>query len=549
VLTCRSPLGKRWGQLLLPMFLLAACSLPLTTAPADSSPTSAVSPSANLPEGTGDTASTTLAPDVSAGAQTTPAAPVPTDANPPEGADDATPLPTPTPSVPPMPIPTPAGPPTDVYIVQPGDTLSAIALYRCGCEMEELATFNGIQDPASLQAGQSLLIPIKTDRVGPAVPLLPDSEVVYSPASVDFNVADFIREQGGYLADYSELVNGEEVTGAEIVEMVSGRFSVGPRMLLALLEYKSEWVTGRPATESAQYFPLGLENGGRAGLYFQLSWAANHINEGYYGYKRDGTLAFRFADGGRALAGDGLNAGTVGIQNVLALTSDWEMWRQAVGQDGFIHTYNALFGDPYARAMEPLVPADLTQPMLYLPWEGGHTWYFSGGPHAAWGEGSAWAALDFAPPDVRGHCAVSGERATAAAPGLVLRSGDGQILIDLDGDGHEQTGWVLFYLHALPDDQVQAGMMLGQGDLVGYPSCEGGVADSSHLHIARRYNGEWIAADGPVPMVLSGWRAVAGLGQYEGQLIKGDEIREACECWEDEKNGLVSDNIVLDVGE
>ena len=42
----------------------------------------------------------------------------------------------------------------------------------------------------------------------------------------------------------------------------------------------------------------------------------------------------------------------------------------------------------------------------------------------------------------------------------------------------------------------------------------------------------------------SGWRAVAGLGQYEGELAKGDEIRQACECWEDEKNGLVSDNVV-----
>jgi LasA protease len=457
-------------------------------------------------------------------------------------------LPTPTPAVPPMPIPTPSGPPTDTYVVQSGDTLSSIALYRCGCEVEELAALNGIEDPSSLQAGQPLLIPVKTDRIGPSFPLLPDSEVVYSPAYVDFDLAGFIQQQGGYLAEYTELVNGQETTGAQIVEMVSQRFSVGPRALLALLEYQSGWVTGQPANEGAQYFPLGLEDGGRAGLYFQLSWAANHINEGYYGYKRQGTLAFRFLGGGRALAADGLNAGTVGIQNVLALTRDEETWRQAVDEQGFIRAYTSLFGDPYARAIEPLVPADLTQPSWLLPWEGGHTWYFSGGPHAAWGEGSAWAALDFAPPDVRGHCAISGEWATAAASGLVLRSGDGQVLIDVDGDGHEQTGWVLFYLHVTPGEQVQAGATLAQGDPVGHPSCEGGIADSSHLHIARRYNGEWMDAAGPVPMVLSGWEAVAGLGQYEGKLVKEDQIRQACECWEDEKNGVVSDNAVLDTG-
>ncbi len=73
------------------------------------------------------------------------------------------------------------------------------------------------------------------------------------------------------------------------------------------------------------------------------------------------------------------------------------------------------------------------------------------------------------------------------------------------------------------------------------------MADSSHLHIARRYNGEWLDAGGPVPIVLSGWTAVAGLGAYDGELVKGKQVRQACECWEDDKNGLVSDNAVLDV--
>ncbi len=530
MLIFRPSLGKWWGQLLLPMFLLAACGHPST----------AVGPTLDAAQT--DVPSPTIAARVSPFLTSTPTFPVPT--------NEATPWPTrlstPTPALPPMPIPTPSGPPVDTYIVQPGDTLGAIALYRCGCKLEELAALNDIQDPASLQVGQTLLIPVQTDRVGPALPLLPDSEVVYSPAYVGFSVAEFIQQQGGYLADYHELVNGNQVIGADIVEMVAQRYSVGPRALLALLEYRAGWVSGSPATESEQYYPIAPGNVAQAGLHYQLSWAANHINEGYYTYKRLGSLAFRFADGGRALVGDDLNAGTVGIQNVLALTSDWDTWRRAVGSGGFIRTYNALFGDPYARAIEPLIPATLTQPTLYLPWEGGYTWYFSGGSHPAWGDGDAWAALDFAPPDVRGHCAISGERATAAAPGLVLRSRDGQILIDLDSDGFEQTGWVLFYLHVTPGEGVQEGMSLAQGDLVGYPSCEGGQANSSHLHIARRYNGEWMEAAGPVPMVLSGWRAVAGSGQYEGALVKEDEVRQACECWEDEKNGLVSDNLVLD---
>lgn len=527
VFTSRPILGRHWGQLLWLVFLVAACGRAAPTSQPALGATSGPLPALAVPP----------APS--------PTFPVPAN----QATPWPTPLPTPTPVVPPMPIPTPAGPPTDVYLVQAGDTLSAIALYRCGCTVEELAALNNIADPGSLQAGQPLVIPVKTDRIGPSLPLLPDSEVVYSPAYLGFDVADFVKRQGGYLADYGEIVNGRELSGAEIVELVVQRYSVGPRVLLALLEHQASWVTGSPADDSELYYPIGSRSGAQAGLYFQLSWAANHINEGYYGYKRQGTWAFRLADGKRAVVGEGVNAGTVGVQNVLALVSDVATWEQATSRDGFIRTYSTLFGDPSARAIEPLIPANLTQPALWLPWEGGRTWYFSGGPHPAWGAGDAWAALDFAPSDVRGHCAISGESATAAAAGLVLRSGDGQVLIDLDQDGYEQTGWVLYYLHVTPAEQVQAGKVLARGEPVGYPSCEGGIADSSHLHIARRYNGEWMAAGGPVPMVLSGWRAVAGLGQYEGELIKGTEVRQACECWEDTQNGLVSDNVAPETGQ
>jgi hypothetical protein len=426
--------------------------------------------------------------------------------------------------------------------VQPGDTLSDIAYNRCGCEVEELMALNQISDAGLLQTGQRLRIPVKTKYTGPLLRLLPDSEVVYSPAYRGFDVAGFVKKQGGYLARYTERVNGRIRTGAEVVQLIAQTFSVGPRVLLALLEYQSKWVTGEPDNQLALDFPLSHGHGGQAGLYFQLSWAANRINEGYYTYKRDGTIAFRLLDRRRVLAAAGLNAGTVGIQNVLALTNNWDGWLKAVDRTGFLSTYEALFGDPHRYAIEPLIPTNLEQPTLYLPWPEGHTWYLSGGPHGAWFSGSAWAAVDFAPPDVIGHCAVSQEWATAAASGLVLRSEDGQVFIDLDEDGYEQTGWVLFYLHIAAVDRVSAGTQLARGDRVGHPSCEGGAAESSHLHIARRYNGEWIAADGPIPLVLSGWRAVNGLAEYEGKMVKDDQVRQACECWEPAINGIVSDN-------
>ena len=506
---------KRWGPLLLPVLLLTACGSP---APSTPGPAPLASPTF--------TAATPIT-YVSPGPTAAPVAPTvaPVKAG--------------------MPLPTPAGPPTDSYIVQAGDTLGAIAMYRCGCEIAELAALNHIQDPASLQVGQTVLIPVKTDRVGPPLRLLPDSEVVYSPAYLDFDVAGFVGQKHGYLASYTEVVSGRQLTGAQLVEKVAREYSVGPRLLLALLEYQGRWVTGQPDSQLTVNFPLSLGHGGHAGLWYQLSWAANVINQGYYAYKRAGTLAFTFVDGGRAVAAPGLNAGTVALENALAATTNWDTWQQAIGKDGFMRSYESFFGDTHARAVEPLVPADLTQPELTLPWQGGLTWYLSSGPHAAWFDGSAWAALDFAPSDVRGHCGVSTEWITAAAPGLVLRSGEGQVLVDLDGDGHEETGWVLFYLHVVPADQLHAGMKLARGDRIGHPSCEGGAADSSHVHFARRYNGEWIAADGPLPMVLSGWRVVGSQAAYDGKMVKGSEVRQACECWDNTVNGIASDNAVV----
>ncbi len=476
------------------------------------------------------TAETTPTPTVGAVALT--ATPLP-------GVPTATPLPSPTPRTPPMPIPTPVSPLIEFYIVQAGDTLGGISL-AYDIPLDDLMALNGIDaDSAIIQVGQTLHVPLNVSRSGPLLTLLPDSEVVYSPAYVDFDTAAFIKLQDGYLADYSEMVNGVQLDAAQIVDRVARQFSVGPRVLLALLEYYGGWLTNPAPT--GQY-PLGPACPYDNRLFLQLSWAANRVNEGYYGYKKNGSIAVQFRDRSRAIVPPHTNAGTVGLQNVLAVNSNWESWLTEVKTDGpFMQTYRRLFGDPFANAVEPLVPIDLSQPPLQLPWEKGQTFYFTGGPHAAYGSGSAWAALDFGPPDVLGSCYYSAVPLTAAANGQIFLGSKGETYLDLDADGNLQTGWVLLYLHMVADDSLTQGQMVQTGHPLGYASCEGGISDSSHLHLARRYNGEWMAADGPAPMRLSGWQAKNGLGQYEGWLIKGEKIKEACECWDDEKNALIAE--------
>ena len=448
----------------------------------------------------------------------------------------------------PTPNPTPAGLSNSVgiesYVVQPGETLGWIAVVF-GCTVEEIVMANGLPDADSIGAGQTLIIPVNATETGPALKLIPDSEMVYGPAYIHFDLADFVTGQGGYLVNYTEEVEGSLLTGSEIIQLVSQRFSVGPRVLLALLELHSGWVTDpQPAAETLVY-PLGKVQDYHEGLFQQLGWAAVRLNEGYYGWKRGDRGTVRVLNGTRVAIAPDLNPGTIGVQNCLAeLSPTLDEWLVLVGPDGFLATYEFLFGNPFAYTVEPLLPPDLVQPELRLPWEAGRTWYLTSGPHGGWGNGSGRAALDFAPSERHLGCAPSDEWAVAAASGQVLRSENGVVVVDLDGDGFEQSGWTLLYLHVYAEGRVEAGTYVQRGQRIGHPSCEGGVSAATHLHFTRRYNGEWIpAGSGLAPMVLSSWTAQEGLVPYEGTLTRGDEERAACECWNDAINGLLSDNI------
>ena len=158
----------------------------------------------------------------------------------------------------------------------------------------------------------------------------------------------------------------------------------------------------------------------------------------------------------------------------------------------------------------PLFPSNLIQPTFTLPFEVGALWAFTGGPHPAWEAESAWGALDFAPAAAVSGCAVSNAWVVAVAPGQIVRSESSYVVLDLDGDGFEQTGWVVIYQHIATKDRIPAGTWVNAGARIGHPSCEGGEATGTNLHIARKYNGEWVAAGGPLPFDLSGWMAHEG---------------------------------------
>ena len=365
---------------------------------------------------------------------------------------------------------------TLTHTIKAGDTLTRIAeLYDVSIKALLLA--NELPNPDYLEVGQVVNLPAAPVDYTPSFRILPDSRLVRSAGAFRFDVERFLAAQPGALGRIAvmtptRLADGmprnDMLTGSQIVERVSREYSVDARVLLAFLERFAGLVTDPAVDEEARLYPLlapePASGRRREGLYNQLSWLADRLNQGYYDWKYRGAAILQLAEGGRLFYHPDLNAGSVAVQYALAQLSEAEDWEIAAGEAGLQATYRRLFGDPFQDA-RPTVPADLRQPALTLPFPRGETWRFTGGFHGGWGNGSAWSAIDFAPPDHAegGWCYTSKHPTTAIARGVIARLGDGVVVLDLDEDGDEGSGWTILYLHLSPHDALREGQVVEAG--------------------------------------------------------------------------------------
>ncbi len=409
------------------------------------------------------------------------------------------------------------------YAAQTGDTLPALAAHFNTTSAEIRAANPQIPgDATTLLPGMAMKIPITYSPAwGTPLQIMPDSFFVDGPSVNGFDTGAFVSSQPGWLKDYREDVGDTNHSAAEIIDIVATNFSISPRALLVLLEYQTGALsqTGPPSGD----YPLGLVDENSAGLYRQLVYAGNILNAGYYGWRTGGLTQLVFPDYTIVRPDPWQTAATVAFQYYYSLSSQ-AAYARATGPDGLRRVTLKLFGDPWAANVDLAhIPANLQQPALSLPFAAGYGWSFTGGPHSAWGAAALrpWAAIDFAP-QVHG-CDASGVPATAMADGIVVRSEAGVVMEDLDGDGNERTGWDILYLHVATVGRASVGRTLKVGDPIGYPSCEGGAATGTHVHIARKYNGEWIPIDSVIPFNLEGWIAHTGDGVYQGTLTRGNQ--------------------------
>ena len=433
--------------------------------------------------------------------------------------------------------PTPGIPPVDheppevdnavyhVYAAQSGDTLEAVARHF-GVSPAEISSPAVIPPLGILPPGQYLVIPRTPVNQQAMEFVLPDSAVINSPCAADFDLYGYIESTEGYLREHTQKIQNTPVNGADVIQRVAENTSVNPRLLLAIVEYRAQWVLQHPLHLNTTN-PLGLYTENYTGLYLELALAARKVNTGYYAWRSGELTELIFTDGRTIRLAPDMNAGSVGVLYLFSeLYPLRELEERVYGEGGFIELYTSMFGDPMfcAREVEPLLTDQVTAPILELPFAFEETWTLSGGLHYDWNAGTPLGALDFAPNTVQSRCEMSPAWVLASAPGVITRADNSIVIISLVDQDKQFTGWEILYMHIAKEGMVPLGSTVLQDDPIGHPSCEGGTSSGTHVHIARKYRGEWISGGEPFPLILSGWTAYPGNVEYGGTLERNGMV-------------------------
>jgi hypothetical protein len=414
------------------------------------------------------------------------------------------------------------------YIAQSSDSLDLLAV-RFGASPEEILWANPEipADVTTLPPGFPMKMPIYYEPLwGTEFQMIPDAAFVYGPDLLDFDLKAFLESTPGWFKNYRASIGGNTLDAAGVINYYSLNYSLNPKLLLALVEFQTGALTNPQRTPAIEDSFLGFENYHR-GVHLQISYASDLLNDAFYRYFNGEMTSIEHLDGTIENIDPWQNSATVALQYYFSLIMNKEEYARAIGPEGYAKTFFDLFGDPWRRNTT-VIPGNLTQPTLILPFSPDTIWAYTGGPHTGWGTRKPWAAVDFAPPSETQGCVETEQFATAIADGVVARIDVGTVMLDLDGDGDERTGWVILYLHIAEEGRVGQGAVLKQGDIIGHPSCEGGSATGTHVHIARKYNGQWIpAASSVLPFKMNGWIPVEGNRPYEGLLVRGSQVVRA----------------------
>ena len=408
------------------------------------------------------------------------------------------------------------------YTALDGDTLPALAS-RFNTTEKEIRAANPIlpEHVTTLPQGLPMQIPIYyRSGWGSSFKILADAQYVNGPADKGFSARSYTDRQPGWFKYYNTWADSRNLRGGELIDYIAEVYSISPRLLLAILEYLTGALTSpvyRDDFNTANV--LRFPGDKYKTLNGQLNQLAEFFNDHYYCYKAGNFIEYELRDGSLIRIDPWLNACSAVLQAYFAEYFTPAEYYHAIGPEGFVKTYKKMFGDfPPVEEYPAHIPGSLEQIELRLPFKDGEAWTYTGGPHTAWGSRHPYAAIDFAPPANQHGCFVSYAEVIAPHSGTIVRTGTGMAMLDMDDDGDERTGWVMLFLHLKTESILPVGTHVEMGDVMGHPSCDGGTSSGTHVHLARKYNGEWIEAGGVIPLNMDNWITENGAEKYEGKM-------------------------------
>ena len=408
------------------------------------------------------------------------------------------------------------------YTVMDGETLPELAA-RFNTTEREIRQANPIlpEHTTTLPQGMPMKIPIYyRSGWGSSFLILSDAQFVNGPAQKGFSARSYTDRQPGWFKYYNTYSDNRNLRGGELIDYIAESYSISPRLLLAVLEYMTGALTDpvyRDDFNSSSV--LGMPGERYKTLSGQFNQLSEFFNDHYYSYKAGNFSEYELRDGSLIRIDPWLNACSAVLQAYFASVLSPQEYYHAIGPDGFVKKYKEMFGDfPPVEEYEAHLPGSLEQIKLRLPFKDGEAWTYTGGPHTAWGSTHPYAAIDFAPPAQEHGCFVSNAEVIAPHSGNIVRTGTGLAIFDMDDDMDERTGWVLMFLHLKTESIPPVGTHLEMGEMLGHPSCDGGTSSGTHVHFARKYNGEWIEAGGVIPLNMDDWITEAGAVKYEGLM-------------------------------
>ena len=336
--------------------------------------------------------------------------------------------------------------------------------------------------------------------------LLSNGQFVWGPNVGDFEVEQFLREQGSPLAPF-----------ANIVDSWARYYSINPKVLLTLLEVRYGLITNPPDEISPSEVSTVVEE---IGLQAYEAFYEHLYTWG--DMKSSGkTLdlpspSIQLADGYELEIQGDVTSASFAITGVLGATTDLVSLTRLVASaepGGFSEIFGAMFPetDPLDTAND-IVPDSLPPDDLFqFPFPLGDSWYFNGPHNWNGGGGYPFSSMDFhtgwgTGPPYPLHYAVS------AAPGSGYVFTPNPEFSDLPCwvKVDHADNWTTYYYHlqnVRPPGNIGA---MGLNDPMGSiaeETCNGGYAYGAHLHFTLLFNGAFVSLEG---VKLSGWTIHVG---------------------------------------